>query len=88
MRLRRQHFRRTSDLAKYHCNFGIFCLCLLQDGNVGVGVFPEGEEALIRCLRFDGLTLYGQGLTELEACDCANLLVLDNSAMVEDFLEL
>ena len=43
---------------------------------------------LIRCLRFDGLTLYGQGLTELEACDCANLFVLDNSAMVEDFLEL
>jgi hypothetical protein len=31
--------------------------------------------------------LYGQGLTELEACDCANLFVLDNSAMVEDFLE-
>ena len=26
--------------------FGVFGLGLLQDGDVGVGVFPEGEEVL------------------------------------------
>src|SRR5437660_12814945 len=26
----------------------VLCLSLLQDGNVGVGVFPEGEEGLVR----------------------------------------
>ena len=28
-------------------------LGFLQDGDVGVGVLPEGEEVLVRSLRFD-----------------------------------
>ncbi len=29
----------------------------LQDGDVGVGVFPEGEKILVRCFRFSGVAL-------------------------------
>ena len=31
-------------------------LGLLQDGDVGVGVFPEGEEILVRSFRLGGVT--------------------------------
>jgi hypothetical protein len=35
--------------------FGIFGLGLLQDGNVGIGVFPKREEVLICRLGFGGV---------------------------------
>src|ERR1700751_148998 len=34
-------------------------LGLLQDGDVGVGVFPEGEEILVRSFRLGGVTRKG-----------------------------
>jgi hypothetical protein len=37
--------------------FRVFRLGLLQDGEVGVGVFPEGEEILIGHLGFGGVSL-------------------------------
>ena len=33
-----------------------------EDGNVGVGVFPEGEELLVGCLGFGGVALHGIGV--------------------------
>jgi hypothetical protein len=30
-------------------------LCFFQDGDVGVGVFPEGEEVLVGGFRFGGV---------------------------------
>jgi hypothetical protein len=36
-------------------------LGFFQDGNVGVGVFPEREEILIRRLGFGGVALHGIG---------------------------
>src|SRR6202158_5620555 len=38
----------------------------LQDGDVGVGVFPEGEEVLVCTLRFGRITCHRVGATELE----------------------
>jgi hypothetical protein len=40
-------------------------LGLLQDGNVGVGVFPEGEEVLVRPATTRGVTIYNQGPSQL-----------------------
>ena len=59
-----------------------------EDGNVGVGVFPEREEILIGRLGFGGVALHGVGAGEAEMCQCADGLANYNSAMVEDFLEL
>jgi hypothetical protein len=39
----------------------IFCFGLLQDGNIGVGVFPEREEILIGRLCLSGVALHGIG---------------------------
>ena len=40
--------------------YGLLKLCVLrflQDGNVGVGVFPQRQEILIRALCFGGVAL-------------------------------
>src|SRR5258708_6406171 len=68
-------------------------ICILgfgsnEDGNVGVGVFPEREEILIGRLGFVGVALHGIGPADLEMRECTDWFVHDNSAMVEDFLEL
>jgi hypothetical protein len=39
---------------------------LLQDGDVGVGVFPEGEEILIGGAGFEVIALQGVGAGEAE----------------------
>jgi hypothetical protein len=39
----------------------VLSLGLFQDGDVGVGVFPEGEEILIRRLSLGGVALHGVG---------------------------
>jgi len=41
-------------------------LGLLQDGDVGVGVFPEGEEIIVGGAGFDGVVLHGIGSADLE----------------------
>ena len=41
-------------------------LGLLQDGDVGVGVFPEGEEILIGGFGFGDVALHGIGATEVK----------------------
>jgi hypothetical protein len=38
-------------------------LGLLQDGDVGVGVFPEREEVLLGSLRLDYVALHDVGTT-------------------------
>ena len=63
-------------------------LGLLQDGNVGVGVFPEREEILICGSGFGGVALQHVGAGEAEMRECADGFVQHNPAMVEDFLEL
>ena len=49
----------------------VLCFGLLVDGDVGVGVVPEGEKILIRGLRLGPVALHGVGAAELEASQCA-----------------
>ena len=44
----------------------IFCFGLLEDGDVGVGVFPEGEEIVVGGGGLGGVTLHGIGTGEAE----------------------
>src|ERR1700704_3437534 len=45
---------------------------LLQDRNVRISVFPEGEEILIRGAGFGGVPGDGVGATQLEMRQCAD----------------
>src|SRR5271170_5340840 len=76
----------------------ILRLGLLQDGNVRVGVFPEGEEIFvggegpdaggggIRSLRSS--RLQGVGTSHSKMCQRACPAVLDNTVVVENLLKL
>src|SRR5271170_648334 len=72
-------------------------LGLLQDGDVGVGVFPEGEEIFVsgertsaggignRSLRSS--RLQGIGASHSQLCQRSRPAVPDNAAVLEDFSE-
>lgn len=66
----------------------VLCFGFLEDGDIGVGVFPERLEILICRLGVGGVALHDIGPTELEMRQCADGFVEHNPAMVEDFLEL
>ena len=59
----------------------------LQNGDVGVGIFPEGEEILISGSCFGGVALHREGSPDLQMRECANGGVQHNPAVVENFLE-
>ena len=42
-----RRFRKCRPERRIYCNFAYSALASLQDGDVGVGVFPDGEEVLI-----------------------------------------
>ena len=67
---------------------GVFRLGFLQNGDVGIGVFPQREEILIRGAGFDGVALHGIRSSDLKMGECADGFVDYDSTMVEDFLEL
>jgi hypothetical protein len=66
----------------------VFCFSFLQDGDVRVSVLPEGEEILIGRFRFGRVALHGVGSADLQVSERADWLVQDNSATIEDYLEL
>src|ERR1700730_3256786 len=78
--------------------FRVLRLGLLQDGDVGVGVFPEGEEIFvggerpdaggigIRSLR--GSRLQGIGTSHSQMRQRSRPAVPDDRAVVENFLKL
>jgi hypothetical protein len=63
-------------------------LGFLQDRNVGVGLFPEGKEILVSGATLRGVALHDIGAGEAEMGECADSFIKNDSAMVEDFLEL
>ena len=63
-------------------------LGFFQDGDVGVGVFPEGEEILIRGAGFGGVAGHCIGTTELQMAQSAEREVEHDPAVVNDPLEL
>ena len=54
----------------------------LQDRNVGVGIFPEGEEILVCTLRLGGIACHRGGATELKMRQCTDGFVEHKPAMV------
>ena len=63
-------------------------LGLLQDGDVGIGVFPEREEILVLDAGLRQVTLDGIGAAEAKMGEGTDGFVEYDTAMVEDFLEL
>ena len=58
-------------------------LGLHQDGDVGVGVFPEGEEVLILGTSLGSVAGKGVGAGEAEMGESAQREVYGNATMVE-----
>ena len=61
---------------------------MLQDGDVRVRIFPEGEEVLLGRLSLCGVALHDIGSADLETRERAGGRVQHNPTMVEDFLKL
>ena len=68
--------------------FRVLGLGLLQDGDVGVGVLPQGQKILIRGASLGSVSLQYVRAPELQMSQRPNGFVEHNSAMVEDFLKL
>src|SRR6516165_6601546 len=66
----------------------VFRLGLLQDGDVGVGVFPECKEVLIRGTGLRGVALQHISANEAKMGKRTDGLVQDEAAMIENLLEL
>src|SRR5271169_555621 len=60
---------------------------LLQDGNVGISIFPQREEFIIGGASLHGSFLHRIGAPELQMRECPDGPVLYNTAVVDDFLE-
>ncbi len=67
--------------------FGVLGLGRDENGDVGVGVFPEGKEILIGRFGFGGIALYGVRACKLEPGQRAPWKVHHNSPMVDEFLK-
>ncbi len=59
-----------------------------QDGDVGVGVFPEREEVLVLRASLDGVAGKGVGASEAQVRQCADYIISRYSRMVDNLLEL
>src|SRR2546430_6475704 len=63
-------------------------LGFLQDGNVGVSVFPKREKPLIRGTRLCGISLHGVCPGEAELGERRQREIQHDTAMIEKLLEL
>src|SRR5271157_230258 len=62
-------------------------LRLLQDGNIGVGIFPEGEEVQVRSLSLGSIALHGVGSCQLQTGQCTNWVADHDSRVIQDLAE-
>ena len=65
----------------------VLCLGFFEDGDIGVGVFPEGEEILVGSFRFGGVTGEGIRAGELEMGERTEQEILHDSGMIEELLK-
>ena len=65
----------------------VFGFGLLQDGDVGVGVFPEGEEVLVCSVGFGGIALESVGAGETEARECTKYKVDNDARLARSIME-
>ena len=63
---------------------GVLRLGLFQNGDVGVGVFPEGEEVLVGSFCSASVSIHRVGAAELEMREYADGLIQHDAPMVED----
>jgi hypothetical protein len=68
--------------------FRVFGFGLLEDGDVGVGVFPEAEEILVRGAGFLRVAGKRVGAGQAQARESADGFVENCARMVDDLLEL
>ena len=68
--------------------FGVFGFGLFEDRDIGIGVFPESKEVLIRSAGFGGVTGKGVSAGEAEMRQGARPAIGDESAVIENLLEL
>jgi hypothetical protein len=80
--------KAPSFLAPELLQLRVFGFGFSQDGDVRVGVLPDREEVVIRRFCFCHVDLHGIRSTDLKMRECADGLIDDKSAMVEDFLKL
>src|SRR5271166_2722772 len=66
---------------------GVFGFRGDEDGNAGVGVFPQSQEILIRCSGLGRITLKRIGTGDTQMRQRADWGIQDHAAMVDDFLE-
>src|SRR5438552_238370 len=66
----------------------VLCLGLLQDEDVGVGVFPEREEVLVCVLCFGCVAVHCVGSSKLKMRERAQREVHHETRTVENLLEL
>ena len=76
----------------------VFSLCFFQDGDIGIGVFPEGEEIFVGGERahaggigvgsLRSSRLHGVGASQSEMRQSSRPAVPDDAAVVENLLEL
>src|ERR1700730_3841103 len=63
-------------------------LGFLQDGNVGISVFPNREEVLVGGAGFGDVAGNGVGASETEMGQSAQREIFNNATVVEELLEL
>jgi hypothetical protein len=77
-----------AELSKESPQFYVLGLGLLEDGDVGVGVFPQREKILISSLRFRAIASQGIRAAKPKMRECGQRLISDHACMVENFLKL
>jgi len=56
---------------------------LLEDGDIGVGAFPEGEEVMIGCVRLGRITRHRVRTTKWETSECSSHKVQHDTSVVQ-----
>ena len=61
---------------------------LSQNGDVGIGVFPEGEEILVRSTRFGRVPVERGGASQAEMRQSTEGKIQHDASVINDFLKL
>src|SRR5712691_11426364 len=64
-----------------------FCLCLPENRDVRVGVFPQGEEILVPSLRLGQISGQRERSAQLQVRQCAYGIRTDDTTMIEKLLK-
>ena len=81
---RNRHARDQQPLLQ----LGVFSFRFFEDGNIGVGVLPEGEEVLIGAAAFRRITGHRVRARQTEMGQRAGKKIPHDAAVVEHFLKL